>query len=1610
MMVDDMQKKIMMFIFWVFIFNSCTPNENQKTVSCVEGKVFDEFSKVCVLSELFSRPATTTTMISLNENTGENTFAIEYTDLDGDDATGCFINSVNSGMRAVIDRYGIIYKAKSNFLDGIYYTLNFITGGSYGLESISTSCSPAIPFCTFTISIENGVTTAQNIANVINNDLVASSYLDLTVTSPYQIQYSASDLNFDSGRCSCINGDCTLIVEPAIDFTGLVYIDYHLADKDGYGNTKRLTAVVNNVDTAPIANDITNIVALEDQAYVINLPYTDVDIDNADICIVSNLNSNLTEVSSCFCSSGVCQYSMRGISNYFNITSFHFFDFVVIANNNTSNFASASGIITAVSDTPTVNSTQNFTVIEDTTNSSYFTSSFSFLGGNDSDGDNLTYHLSSISSGASVTNCLDASSNISSCSLIIPKDFNGLIQITYFASDGSNSSSIGILNFTVISQDDPPFHTSLSEINFSNNIESSNLDPSTYILSLIQGSDEEDSIEDLKYFLWDNVSSTIIYEGAGENGLLANCMGLNNSSQTDFVCDYTPNDGNTSGINVDSYYYIIQDSSVNNSINARKFIINISEISDIPTACQYSQYNYLKERTECGTRGCIGEGAPDTTLSPSSHLANDPVVYYDEKNGICYTSSSTTSWSIVSTADFHSYIKSSINGDREKIIIDNIILNEGGDMEENFEEIVIDTSSVTVSSSNSSLIATSNITFKYYDMDNNLITSFKGDSNSIESLDPDTGDIDAATGKLRIEVIPTVLEIGNAEISFQISDGTNNSIIKTNIEIIPHSMNHEGWSKVKSVGIKTSRNTPIEKNLSCPLSMDKCANSVSGLNGSISLSAGSKVVAGVGTNFTTSLEVGNYIVIAGEVNQVLSIVSNTVLGISVSQKTAVVGGSISKVNEMGICSSSDFSDPSIPATVGAIFRNATGNCYYRNNKSNWIKFYPYCDITEVKSENAQSIGIIDGITDVDSSNTCDTELRSGTCIGDGTPDEVGISSLENAGVFYFNTNELATDDKKCWLNRGGTWSSYSSSTEVIIGWEDFTIFGGGSINGYNIYRKITGELFDYDKPINRERVSAIQKEYIDNGLNSINPPVPNTVYFYEVKPVLNINDSEELEVSSSIESSKVRIISPPDNMVFAHRWMLNKNICAKMFEPYYKDDNYICSYLGLGDTETPIHLTSTYTGPSYDIGNDLLINRFEVGCPYDINVCISDGAIDGTCISNDLTLTASSLSNEGKFFYNRSTGNCYVNDGNGNWSIPSVEELINNRGVSGMSAYLPPLVNVDVSDMSGICVAQAGLVPEDIFGINGSSLGKTNSSFSLPTKIQQVAYSQWEQIGNSTYASINILEEGLSLNSSSKCNSSNANGLTDNYINLGIPSFEIGYSLPGTNLSQIRSFHTGSVKTALCESVFGVQDHVGNVAEVTANYFLWDDTIGRFNSSNFNSNGVSIGVASYDGGGLTDYANDDLTGVCVDHLDSKLVMGTCTEDNSSVFLPEFFLGDTTYTDRILLPLGLPIADDFLASTSPETLEILGVPPYTQASEFHYDRIDFNQIDFSGGGNSIGHVVVGGSFSNGIDPSVKGFSLAEGAGVYAFELIKNETSRFDIGLRCLIQIPETDYIE
>lgn len=789
--------------------------------------------------------------------------------------------------------------------------------------------------------------------------------------------------------------------------------------------------------------------------------------------------------------------------------------------------------------------------------------------------------------------------------------------------------------------------------------------------------------------------------------------------------------------------------------------------------CTFNQQSVCRIGSDTVDRECAGDGSPsslgyDVPDSNESLIpAADPILYFDRLNTVCYQYDRIAdSWSVAPPA-----FNPLIDEDTQKVIID------------------------SVTSSNSNLIPIENITFEWRHEDPNRVQT-----ETYTGTDLEFGRLDVSEDKypFRIYIQPQLGQIqdGNSAtstITFNVRDkdgSTLGNAINVSFDVTVNAVAaiHNGWSKILAFGPKINKNeTILESNHVCTYHRDMCN--------------GGEECKGAGDPST-----------------------------------------------LGVTADDTF----------AIFYNTSSDkCYYFSTASSaWIEFESYCAI----------------------SHSRDREECGGTavsCINNGDPNGSYLSSGIN--TFYYDKQ-----NNKCYrstkANSNSDWEEYKAPGEVTIGWENFSIVGQASITGFNIYRRLAGEEYDYDRPINKELLTINTNEYVDNAENSYYPPIPGTTYYYEVRPFVN-----DLLTGTNEIFNTVRVLVPPNNMTLVHRWMANLTMCKIL----HKDgitvadggidprNNYRCAYEGPGNTFI------TDRG-YYDFGKDLLVDRYEVGCNYSPSPACN-GTYDNSCIGDEEPLIAGVTANENSIYYNRSNGKCYVRKpsmnsatltwnevgfrcefsttcevsgvsgsctGEGDPVTRNVEATASDsiyydskndkcyiatdyptspqtwKEILGKSSEIdlsllmanantpqnPPLVYVTQKEASSMCYHSPAL--PSMVGVTQNRLDRQ-----LPTRKEHLVFSQWDSSKLSANTII-TMETGLSINSSSKCNSSSASGLESFYSDSPKPSSSVLYTIPGTATSEIRSVMTGSgganlqsFGTQLCQSKFGIQDSIGNVAE-----------------------------------------------------------------------------------------------------------------------------------------------------------------------------------------------------
>lgn len=642
--------------------------------------------------------------------------------------------------------------------------------------------------------------------------------------------------------------------------------------------------------------------------------------------------------------------------------------------------------------------------------------------------------------------------------------------------------------------------------------------------------------------------------------------------------------------------------------------------------------------------------------------------------------------------------------------------------------------------------------------------------------------------------------------------------------------------------------------------------------------------------------------------------------------------------------------------LNAIFYDsANQRCYYAAATGNnaWQELSTYCPI----------------------SRTSDVPTCSGAaCLGSASPIGVVTPTLDTNGLqtprFYF-----LTSTQTCYRSTGLTnsdWENYFP-TKVTLSWKDFILSGSGAdtgvlISGWNVYRRKTGEAYNFNKPVNTAVLTTGTRSYTDTTTNF------NTVYYYLVRP---IDNKRNIPTATQEIFSEVRVLSPPKNMSFVHRWMVNQEICSKLQKGDEVDteNSFRCAYAGPGETE--VNPGDTY----YDIGQDLLVDIAEVGCafstasnPTAVANCGANGCI-GVQDPNTNTVTQNPV-DSGLLYYNRSNGTCFRSSTGNVWveidSVANADLSVASNNSKAM--LLPPLVNITQAKARHFCERRSNISAASIDGVSAAITHR------LPSRKEQIAYSA----APVAMSDVNIeqIERGFSLNTSSKCNSSNANGLEFGYTNAQIPSTSFSFSLPGTDASGIRSMSTGSVpvgqstSTQACLSRYGLQDVYGNVAEwVSDRLRCEDNSCERITPIDGSNDDMSVFDSVFQF-----YAMDGVRGPCRDvNAD-----GFCNASDAPLTTWRF--QDKTFDASFFsFPMGLPIHRLFQVNFPPALNEVsanlleIGPTSGITVSALHKDAAIVNaealEKNTSVGGNRTGGMAVGGGYTDGDE-----------SGRYTFEMI------------------------
>lgn len=445
-------------------------------------------------------------------------------------------------------------------------------------------------------------------------------------------------------------------------------------------------------------------------------------------------------------------------------------------------------------------------------------------------------------------------------------------------------------------------------------------------------------------------------------------------------------------------------------------------------------------------------------------------------------------------------------------------------------------------------------------------------------------------------------------------------------------------------------------------------------------------------------------------------------------------------------------------------------------------------------------------------------------------------------------------------------------------------------------------------------------------------------WYYGLKAVVA---GVEYNITTPAQMSEIRVIAPPANMSLVHRWIANQDVCGHLNQTSDPLNNYRCPFGGQGKV--------TISGSDYhDMGNDVLVDRFELGCRITAN-CGAGG--NTLCLSENFSQLKDPASGSGViapigavYFYNgpvAESGGCHTKTGAGNTNWTSINNASGPQ-ISGKitsEAHAPPLANVTRAKAHLACQQQS-------FSLSQVTPYADNTTDTFPLAKRLMRLKEWRaaaswnrnmSFNQDVYSDIDqwilYLEADSSLagDLSGKLGKCFASGGKKNSLSLSDRQFLLGFEPAST-------FETGSkISTNLCQSRYGIQDMVGNVQEwvsdhVTCSSSQGDTCVGVVNTLDAdNTEMVGFAFDGFQGPGNRTYAGDPTWTTNTWEIDSVNRNGT------------------TYFNPLL---GLPLMANDLGGS-------IFIDDWKNENLFHRDRISMSSLSAGSKG-----LYVGGAYFNG----------------------------------------------
>lgn len=543
-------------------------------------------------------------------------------------------------------------------------------------------------------------------------------------------------------------------------------------------------------------------------------------------------------------------------------------------------------------------------------------------------------------------------------------------------------------------------------------------------------------------------------------------------------------------------------------------------------------------------------------------------------------------------------------------------------------------------------------------------------------------------------------------------------------------------------------------------------------------------------------------------------------------------------------------------------------------------------------------------------------------------------------------------------------SGTPSSRRVSLSWAAFT--GAISSTKYRVLRVSTGGTFNEAASTTCTNVTVltcVACTTAGGGARSctdLNVATSPAQYDYLVVPLDSSNNV--IVPVPDINSRRIKVAIPPDNMVLVQRDSVNSEMCELMGRASDPLNNNRCVYGGLGAVpyntspgKAPLNLASGY----YDFGYNLFIDRWEAACNWTTQAAgglCGAGGTAGNCFGN--AAPGAALGSVGQVYYRLSYGQCYVKTGAG-WLDANSSTLSNVGNIS----YRANLVTIapDATNLRPpIATIFASRAKDTCSQISDANYGTKR----LMRMREFVAAAAWayrdDDVNYKSESTIATMENGSDHVTLRSCNTNTHSGVAvaASFLTAGN---EISRDTSSNGLASWQkadSFVIGSNATKGCMSRTGAQDLIGNVVEQFS-----DET-----------NSCGTGTSCAGATSTLDSGNSDLVGYTFDG-----VTGPGPTLTSGTFSSGY--GGTTH---VSVPLAMPYVTGASGFVVAITDAILSV-------QLRSDRFGL----WSAGALRRLGFMMGGSFATG----------GTGAGRFYWETLTatggNEDSSY--GFRCAVPV-------